>query len=1031
MDARIRECDGGPLLRTIISSSPDRLGGTRLYAILMACVLLSLFLFALTEVPSFHPDGHSYIESAILWPHGVIGFLASWIGSRHLAIWIYHLAFAAFGLNLDAIAIALAVLKLLTALSLIVVTACLIKNKLLKIAISILTAFLVFFSPMMNYPATDNIAMTFLAMIWAVWIVGLRSKHKKIFIGIFFFLSGIAYSIRMEILVFSLILSTIYIFRERPRMSLPTLVLCCISLGLGVLLPMLLWNTWVPKPKPASYDGAIALYRPISDYGVGTNGPASARLADILGIDVDEPIASSLYWQAVHKTYLELGPAESNKLITAVGLEAIRTHALALALSGLGDAWVTVNAPGSFKLAPADRAHEIAALSTQLSEYDAFKLADKQIFGAAVYPVATLTEAGMTSIAWIVDVLPRIRLTTQLPGSILLLSIAVSVLAAIRQRDPLWLGAPISGVVGAVLAGISQGPGIRYLEPALMLNFVSMAAAVASVLPGRRAFLNTVMSTAVSVRTSWPAILVTLSLCLFAGTGFWHQMTHGLQADDDTLWLYFASHKIAHPGEGSDLENAVIAAAGARDASTESIARLEQRRDDWLNFVAPAFVWNWLQAVVAPPTATMDYPTRLGRSIPLMFAFAVGLSWLVLIGTLVFLRDWRFLIAAALTVGMLALLSLLPQRAPPQVSMGLHWLSPYPELSANNPEQRFSIFGYMPGNYFAVLVVALFAVRWSGVEARWVYLFLLPLFAVHASLALLLLVHIVAVDLVRRRTMLRDWIVIPLIAIELSYGLWCERLWPTVAGSVFALAALAGVFALLLAAISAKDPLCWLRRLWPAAAQFLDRAGTWLSRQSSWGGDLLLLVLFWVASYPPVWLISQLTGDPQSFAVWQHLEGSAIGLLLAVLCFGAALYVVTRLPTYRWSLIVAAVALVWSLGFVYESRAQPPFWERFAAEVRELKAALSGRKKVETPRGFVFNEAVVYYALGQTLSISNDRLDDLLETAQDPVLTEPVAPAPVEREQRPKRERRADRRAERKGAVATPGAAPRDDTTEN
>lgn len=499
------------------------------------------------------------------------------------------------------------------------------------------------------------------------------------------------------------------------------------------------------------------------------------------------------------------------------------------------------------------------------------------------------------------------------------------------------------------------------------------------------------MPAAAHLRTGWSTIFFALCLCLFAATGFWHQGQSGLYPDDDNLWLYFLSRKIAEPVKGRDLEEAVISFAQTRNAVKHSIARLEMRRDYGLNYALPVIAWNRLQNFVSPPKNTADYPTYLGTTVTLMFAATAGVAWLMLLVVLVFLRDRRFVAAAALGLGVVALLSLMPNEVPSMVLMGV--TNPLAALKnlvcfILNPRHGFSVFSFTPRNYLSVLAVALFALRWSGVGARWLYLLLLPMFGVHSSLTLLLLVHLVALDLFRRRAVLRDPIVLLLIATGFGYGLWRETLWPTVAGSVFIQAALAAFFALLAFAIWSKHPLGWIRGLWPRASQWLDLSGKWLFQRSPWGGDLLLIAAFWAASFLPVALISLFMSDLQNIYFWHQLHGRAIGLLQPVFFFGTAMYLVTRFPACRWTMIVAVLALVWSLGFVHQNRSRSPLWDSFAQEAQRLEIALSGhlpdRKDVLVPEGFVFSEALTYYALGQMLTLNVDRRDDLWRTARAP-----------------------------------------------
>src|SRR5437868_6363129 len=112
-------------------------------AIAYAWVLVTLFLLllsAVVDVPEFHRDAQYYIQSALLWPAGKVTFAGSWIGTRDLVVLVYHLFFSIFGESLDALAIGLAIIKVITQAALVTILFSLVPSPFAAACLTSLTA---------------------------------------------------------------------------------------------------------------------------------------------------------------------------------------------------------------------------------------------------------------------------------------------------------------------------------------------------------------------------------------------------------------------------------------------------------------------------------------------------------------------------------------------------------------------------------------------------------------------------------------------------------------------------------------------------------------------------------------------------------------------------------------------------------------------------------------------------------------------------------------------------------------------------
>lgn len=468
-----------------------------------------------------------------------------------------------------------------------------------------------------------------------------------------------------------------------------------------------------------------------------------------------------------------------------------------------------------------------------------------------------------------------------------------------------------------------------------------------------------------------------LLILLLAMTGLYLNSQRGLLADDDNLWLHFTSQKIAEPVRGQALEDNTIQYVQTQQASDASILRLTERSKYLYNYALPVLAWHQLGTLVTTPQTTADYPAYIATFLNLALPVTSLAAWLVLVAVLLRLNEpalWRATLAG---LGLIAALMLLPNNPPMMNLLGfnnpIHALSNFASFVLN-PWHGFSVYSFTPRNNLIVLVIAVFALRWYG-RNRAAYLLMLPLFGVHSSLSLVVMVHLVALDLLRQRHKLRDPVILAAIAAGMGYGLWRETLWALVGSSSLVMAALGGLILAFAWAIWAPRPLL-------GAEKWLTRPQTWLQRQPAAAQDVLLLMAFWLVSLPPVYIISLFMDPQQNFYFWHQLHGRALGVMGAVIFIGLAYY----LPS-NWSLRFSMFTLlIWAIGFTVHAASKPPPYATALVQAEMHEAYLSGQIGTEDYKylsgpGFVLSEQTIYYALGQMMVMHNDRQPDLQRVA--------------------------------------------------
>lgn len=484
------------------------------------------------------------------------------------------------------------------------------------------------------------------------------------------------------------------------------------------------------------------------------------------------------------------------------------------------------------------------------------------------------------------------------------------------------------------------------------------------------------------------AVLLVLGVALSAL--YMHGQT-GLRGDDDNLWLYMATHKIDQPDEARAMEQQALQMSAEWNGSPHSLRRIEMRMDYALNYLGPVYLWHLIDKAVASDQALgADFPAHVTLVLTIGFVVTALLAWLVVLLVFMLRGDVRLWLALLLMMSLSACLMLLPLSIPSMVLLGMPDLK-HTILNAAvfvlDPGHGFSFLSFTPRSTIAVLLLAVFALRWGG-WYRLSWLLVLGLHYVHASLALLAAGHLLMLDLLQHRQKLRDPLVLGSITIAVLLGVMGESLWANV-GQASLLLVVGGLAILLIVLwVFGPQPLALLARVMPRAAHHITQLDKSLNRYGQACADAVLLLLLWGLSLPVVWGITTQMSYVQNTYFWAQLHGRCISLLWPVVLLALCYTLVQQMPV-RYNLrLVGVLLLGWLLGFGWQVQKHPAPWQGLLMDNRQHEAFLSGQiaseaYKLHSAQGFVFSESLLYYTLGNMLATHTIRWEALAETGRN------------------------------------------------
>lgn len=267
-----------------------------------------------------------------------------------------------------------------------------------------------------------------------------------------------------------------------------------------------------------------------------------------------------------------------------------------------------------------------------------------------------------------------------------------------------------------------------------------------------------------------------------------------MNVSDDVLWYYYIGSGVLEPS-AFRAEHEILPQLKTLAENERAWQRVELRAGYAGNYVLPTLVCFYVGNFLAGVSGTAMHFTEY-LSAALFSGYLAALAFVFIVGVAAFCASSVEM--QRVSVGAIALLAafgLLPidgsiavLSSPPT---GFRDLAAIPYRLAKilvDPHHAIAPFGAMARNQIIFLTVGVFALRWSGKPAL-SYAFLIVLLLVHQSMAFLLFAAVLAVDVVMRPALFRNYRLLGVVAAGLCVALVREAHWAGLGRAALAIAA--------------------------------------------------------------------------------------------------------------------------------------------------------------------------------------------------------------------------------------------------
>lgn len=456
----------------------------------------------------------------------------------------------------------------------------------------------------------------------------------------------------------------------------------------------------------------------------------------------------------------------------------------------------------------------------------------------------------------------------------------------------------------------------------------------------------------------------------------------GFRASDDNIWLYFTGAKLMRP-QAAAAEQQLIDALEASRYPPEWLARMAMRQRYERNYIGASVAYRSAGALVRASDRSLfegQYPTYVWFAVLTGFAALQLLVVLTLVLILRRVHSGENLMALALALGLLVVTA---QEVQPNFILVGGALASAKQVAefVFNPGVQYSLFGSTPRNNFAVLILAVFALRWAG-RAPWAYLLLPPLALLHQSHATFALAFLLAVDLAWQPKRLLEWQSVLVILLFIILSVSRETLWTYVGSWGIWLGVAAGGLAVLIS---------WL---WRRNTSLLPPGtrGSLGPRSRSWFGkvqsnpvlsDLVAMVVLVLIALLISVLAKDMVQPLQYQYFWGQLPTRALSFLQVPIVW--AVFVLTlraiarRFGERRRAILSVAVLMLFvGLSVLFAVRQDYDRIPQARDTLRQIDAELSHFSGYSrSPETSERNEAMMYFALCQVADKSANLMQRL------------------------------------------------------
>jgi hypothetical protein len=470
----------------------------------------------------------------------------------------------------------------------------------------------------------------------------------------------------------------------------------------------------------------------------------------------------------------------------------------------------------------------------------------------------------------------------------------------------------------------------------------------------------------------------------------------GARGSDDNLLFYMSGLNIFHKTEVLALNNRAVKHFEQKGKTRpHAMKRLILHRDYLNEYTLPGIIHYGVSRIFKPlfdPIPSL-YPMYLAQSITIGFVACFAFALSLLAGIFYFIKNSLFSWALAITVILYGIAFFLPLKDNSFAHLVLQ--NSFWDMVKNtiemllHPSTQFSPLSFPPRSNFTLLMIGVFALRWSN-RYFLSYLLVIVLSFIHLSSSGMILALLFGMDVVLRPEIFRT----PKIAIALLVGMTSfvlrESMFDSLIGTNALYFLIGGTIALC-SVVFAVLKTSSLRNALLGDTSFYAVTQKWLLARGTIGADLILLILVWLAiAILTYGVISQLNTELfepwfKAYNFWGRLAGRLLMVIAPAMLFGICLLTLGKLMAREGafkhhSIIVVPGLLTFMLGILVWQGANTisaTVMPRIASDLFKAEKHIS-KGPMPKLKAMGFSEAVLYYAISKTVDGRGRPLDRLL-----------------------------------------------------
>ncbi|MEP3465521.1 MAG: hypothetical protein ABJN65_05795 [Parasphingorhabdus sp.] len=400
-------------------------------------------------------------------------------------------------------------------------------------------------------------------------------------------------------------------------------------------------------------------------------------------------------------------------------------------------------------------------------------------------------------------------------------------------------------------------------------------------------------------------------------TGFFIFSAERYKADDDYIWFYLQGADINYSQKSDTIYSKRNEFMQCNAASNEYIYRsiLRQELHKKGSYVGSSIFYSigsWFIQEYTSYSPQINYPKYLSYSMWLGSALLFAATLLIAISVMIFIRNKKLLISITVASSLSLLIAILSMHEwsvsgrliDQNILLGnLKNLVVNNTLYLLNPGPAFAPFDLMPKGRFQLLLMVAFLARWNS-NYFLAYLLILPMSFVHQSYAGLVLFLMIAIDVIMRPRLFRDYRIVMVIVTAFAVYLTKGYLWKSAISNVNSGA---GWFVGLLAfaTVLAYKP---IKRI--ITRGYKTKIYNIFSQLPIYQSDLLVYISIWFISLTLFIPISLTTDPVSSHYLWGQVHGRISGLFYPVILTGIVLFFVKKAERLNLNLNALAFTIV-------------------------------------------------------------------------------------------------------------------------